>query len=464
MTDAAAPAESAPPPADPRGDDLNPFQIAYTYLSSGNLVARGLLLAALTLVLNIPLGLVRGVIADRQAHESEAAGNIAESWGRAQTLVGPMIVLPYRPADGNWVRALTLLPEQLSIDGKIVPEQRRRGLFSVTVYTAAVDVVAEFNTRAVRELLTDGQWIDWPAARLNLGLSDPKSINATIVDVDGTTVEWTPDTPTALASLKAPLAAADLAGRQTLTVRFRVSFAGSDRIAFVPLGRRTTASIASAWPSPSFSGRYLPTEQTVDKDGFSAKWTVSSLGRGYGQLWDGAGKTDPSAHTVLGSAFGLSLLNPVNAYRETDRAIKYGIMFIGLTFAACLLFELTTGTRPRAAQYGLIGLSLCVFYLLLLSFSEQVGFGPAYLGSAAAVVAQASAYTWALQRRLLPAASFGALLAGLYGGLYALLRLEEASLLSGSLLLFVVLSAAMWLTRNLHRPQVIPPLAPQAQE
>jgi inner membrane protein len=453
MTDAAAPADADPPSTPMRRDDLNPFQIAYAYLSSGNLVARGLLLAALTLVLNIPLGLVGGVIADRQSHEREAAGNIAESWGRAQTFVGPMIVLPYRPAEGNWVRALTLLPEQLSINGKIVPEQRRRGLFSVTVYTTSLDVVAEFNTGAVRDLLSEGQWIDWPAARLNLGLSDAKSIDATLVDVDGKSVEWTPEAPTPLASLKAPLAAADLAGRQTLTVRFRVGFAGSDRISFVPLGRRTTASIASTWPSPSFSGRYLPTEQTVDKDGFSARWTISSLGRGYGQLWDGAGKTDPSAHTVLGSAFGLTLLNPINAYRETDRAIKYGIMFIGLTFAACLLFELTTGTQPRAAQYGLIGLSLCVFYLLLLSFSEQIGFGPAYLASAAAVVSQASVYTWALQRRPLPAAAFGALLAGLYGGLYGLLRLEEASLLAGSLLLFVVLSVAMWLTRNLHRPQ-----------
>jgi inner membrane protein len=226
-------------------------------------------------------------------------------------------------------------------------------------------------------------------------------------------------------------------------------------ISFVPLGRRTTASVASPWPSPSFSGRYLPAEQTVDKDGFSAKWTISSLGRGYGQLWDGAGKTDPTADAVLGSAFGVTLLDPVDAYRETDRAIKYGIMFIGLTFAACLLFELATGTRPHAAQYGLIGLSLCVFYLLLLSFSEQIGFGPAYLASASAVVAQAAIYNWALQRRLLPAAAFGALLAGLYGGLYALLRLEEASLLAGSLLLFAVLSVAMWLTRNLHRPQTV---------
>jgi inner membrane protein len=155
------------------------------------------------------------------------------------------------------------------------------------------------------------------------------------------------------------------------------------------------------------------------------------------------------------SGFGAALLTPVDAYRETDRAIKYGIMFIGLTFATCLLFELATGTRPHAAQYGLIGLSLCVFYLLLLSIAEQLGFALAYLVSAAAVVAQATAYDWALHRRAAPALAFGTVLAVLFGGLYGLLQLEDVALLAGSLVLFAVLSVAMWLTRNLHRPQVV---------
>jgi inner membrane protein len=147
------------------------------------------------------------------------------------------------------------------------------------------------------------------------------------------------------------------------------------------------------------------------------------------------------------------LLNSIDAYRETDRAIKYGVMFIALTFATCLMFEFMGGTRPSVAQYGLIGLSLCVFYLLLLSLSEQIGFGPAYFISAAAVVVQAAIYNWALQHRRVPALAFGATLAGLYGGLYGLLQLEDVALLAGSLLLFAVLSLAMWFTRNLHRTQ-----------
>jgi inner membrane protein len=422
------------------------LRLILEYLSNSGLVGRALMLAVLTLALKVPLGLVDGVIADRQSYEREAINNVRDSWGRVQTVVGPMIALPYRPPDVHGTRLLTLLPEKLSIDGKVVPEQRRRGLFAVTVYSAAFDVVAEFNTKAE-------QWIDWTQARLTLGLSDIKSIEAATVNVDGQQVEWVPDTSEPLISLQAPLAAAALANRDTFTVRFRVVFAGSGSLSIVPMGRRTEATIASSWPSPSFMGRYLPASQTIDKDGFTAKWSISYLGRSYGQVWDVPSSTRPSASTVLESAFGVTLLNSVDAYREADRAIKYGVLFIALTFAACLMFEFVGGTRPSVAQYGLIGLSLCVFYLLLLSLAEQIGFGPAYLVSAAAVVAQAAIYNWALQRRRGPAMAFGVLLAGLYGGLYGLLQLEDVALLAGSLLLFAVLSLAMWFTRNLHPAQ-----------
>jgi inner membrane protein len=415
-----------------------------------------IILALLTVALMIPLSMVGGVIADRRTYEAEATRSVSAAWGAEQTFVGPMIVVPYRRFTAGTERTgtLTLLPERLAIDGNIQPQQRRRGLFTVNVYTATLDVMAEFQTRALRELLADQREPDWSAARLEIGVSDARSIDGVGgVDVDGQTVNWTSTTATMLSSLKVALAASTVTDRDTVSVRFRIALAGSSRLGLVPLGRRTEAALASSWPSPSFTGR-LPLSQTVGKDGFTAKWTASDLGRPFSQLWDStAGSNEPAPRSVLSSAFGVTLLTPVDAYRETDRAIKYGIMFIGLTFAASLLFELATGTRPHAAQYGLIGLSLCVFYLLLLSISEQIGFGPAYLVSAAAVVAQATVYSRALQGRTAPALAFGAVLAGLFGGLYGMLQLEDVALLTGSLVLFAVLSVAMWLTRNLHRPQ-----------
>jgi inner membrane protein len=451
MTDSASSAPTSP--AAPRGP--GPLRLALNFLAGESLIARAAVLAILTLVLKIPLSLVGGVVADRQSYESEAVRSVTESWGGAQTLAGPMIVLPYqRSADGRYVtNTLTLLPEKLTIEGDVKPEQRRRGLFSVTVYTATLDVFAEFQTKVLRDLAADNRWPDWANVRLDLGLSDPKSIEGTTVEVDGQRLDWTAGAGTPLSALEAPLTSADLAHRDTVTVRYRLAFHGSSSLAFVPAGRRTDVTITSAWPSPSFGGRYLPASHTVDKDGFRASWSTSQFSRRYGQLWDSATKGAPAMTTVLESAFGFTLFEPVNAYRETDRAIKYAILFICLTFGACILFEMATGTRPHPAQYGLIGLALCVFYLLLLSISEQIGFGAAYLVSAAAIVVQAGAYTWALHRRRRPALLFAGILAGLYAGLYALLQLEDVALLSGSLMLFAVLSLAMWFTRNLHRPR-----------
>jgi inner membrane protein len=446
MTDVAAPPPAANPPPEPRR------QLA-SFLASDNLLARATVLGLLTLLLLIPLSMIGSVIADRRTYEAEATKGVGEAWGGPQIFAGPTIVVPYRRADGQAVSVLTLLPEKLAIDGRIEPEQRRRGLFAVNVYSATLDVVAEFQIAELRAMAAEGRLIDWSAARLEVGLSDVRSIEGTTAEVDGQKIDWTPGrSGSALSSLRASLGAQALSGRETVSVRFSLTLAGSGKLGLVPLGRRTEATLSAPWPAPSFTGR-LPVS-TVSKDGFRARWSVSHLGRSFGQLWDGASlRNEPSTSTVLESAFGVSLLTPVDAYRETDRAIKYGIMFIGLTFVACLLFEVATGTRPHVAQYGLIGLALCVFYLLLLSVAEQVGFALAYVASASAVVVQATLYNWALRRRAGPALAFGAIIAGLYAGLYGLLQLEDVALLTGSVLLFAVLSVAMWLTRNIHRPQ-----------
>jgi inner membrane protein len=453
MTDTTMPTPDIQPeqPPAPSAPDL--FGRLWAYVKGGGLGARIAILLALTLMLKIPLAMVGDIIADRQSHENEAVKSVNNSWGPAQTFVGPMLLLPYSPAHTTWIRAFTVLPDKLSIEARIVPQQRRRGLFTATVYDTTLDVVAEFQTKAVRDIVGLGQWLDWSNARLSLGITDKTTILPTAVEIDGQEIGWLPADSTRLSSIQAPLASAGLGDRDTVKVHFRLSFAGSGSLSVVPLGQETDVTIASAWPSPSFFGRYLPATRSISADGFQAKWSMSYLGRGYDQLWDTNTRTGPSDDTVMASAFGVELLNPVDAYRETDRAIKYGVMFIGLTFAAGLLFELATGTRPHAAQYGLIGLSLCVFYLLLLSLSEQIGFGLAYLASALAVAAQAASYNWAVQRRVRPALAFAATLAVLYAGLYELLQLEDVALLAGSLLLFVVLSVAMWFTRNLHRAE-----------
>ena len=305
MTDVAAPSPEANPPPQPRR------QLA-AFLTSDNLLARASVLGLLTLLLLIPLNMIGGVIADRRTYEAEATKSVSEAWGGPQVFAGPMIIVPYRRTEGQTAAfLLTLLPEKLAIDGRIVPEQRRRGLFTVNVYNATLDVVAEFQIAELRAMAAEGRLIDWSAARLEVGLSDTRSIDGATVEVDGQKIDWGPASGGALSALRANLGAQALNGRETVSVRFSLTLAGSGKLGLVPLGRRTEATLSAPWPAPSFTGR-LPLSQTVSKDGFRARWSVSHLGRPFGQLWD-ALRNEPHSTTVLESAFGVTLLTPVDA-------------------------------------------------------------------------------------------------------------------------------------------------------
>ena len=368
------------------------------YFRGGHVIGRAIILAALTFILVIPLNLIGGVINERQRFQKDAEASVTRAWSGPQTFAGPLLVVPYKRIDNTNQSRYTLLPEKLSIQSRIEPQQRKRGLFAVTVYNVVLDVEAEFQPRDIRALVNEFQIVDWNGARLEMGVTDSRSIDLSVSEVDGEKLTWTVGDGGPLSSHRA-LLPGRAGERDNFTVKLRVTLAGSTSLGFVPLGGRTDIAVESPWPSPSFAGNRLPHTQRVDDSGFTATWSKSALGRRYSQLWDsnGSGNSDPTPATVLQSGFGVTLLSPVDAYRETDRTIKYAIMFIGLTFAACMLFEMATGTQPHVAQYGLIGLSLCVFYLLLLSLAEQIGFLPAYLVSAAAIVLQATFYVWKLQ-------------------------------------------------------------------
>lgn len=423
------------------------------HLRGDGLSGRIATMLLLALLLLVPLRLIGGIVSDQMRHESEAAKAVGASWGGPLTVVGPTVKVPYRRSSGTTEvdGTLVLLPDKLQVDARLHPEQRRRGIFAVNVYRAVLEVSAQFNVRPLQDLQAEGRRIDWKAMHLAVDLGDARSAEGSAIDVNGLAVDWQSASVRGNSVLTATLSPERVDHQGGLTVRFQIELGGSGSLAIAPLGRRTEATMGAAWQSPSYFGR-LPFKQEQGADGFRASWSQSDLGRPYGQLWDiGSDAGLPAGDAVRMSAFGVALLPPIDTYREIERALKYDIMIVGLTFALCLLFELATGIAPHGIQYGLIGLSLSIYYLLLLSFSERWGFTTAYAISATAVVLQVAGYNWALQRRSRPALAFGALLALLFAGLYGLLRLEDIALLAGSLVLFAVVSVAMWLTRDLHR-------------
>jgi inner membrane protein len=214
--------------------------------------------------------------------------------------------------------------------------------------------------------------------------------------------------------------------------------------------------LSSNWPHPSFVGEFLPREREVTSAGFDARWQTSFFATNLENVVNACASTapaEPACAELMSRHFGVSFIDPIDHYLKSERAAKYAFLFIGLTFAAFFLFEVLRRFSVHPIQYGLVGLALAVFFLLLLSLSEHLGFGIAYLFSAAACVALVAYYVAHVVRDGRLGALFGAALGGMYGMLYAILSAEDYALLMGSLLVFGVLGVIMVLTRKVNWAQ-----------
>jgi inner membrane protein len=402
----------------------------------------------LVLALQIPIRLIAGTIDERRTTRGEAIQEVTNTWGGAQELIGPVLSVPVieriSGKDGVHERSLgwhRFLPRTLSVTGSAATENRRRGIFDVPLYVAALHVEAGFALPDEKEILGANERLQWKGAVLSYGLSDPKSIRSSsgIAWEPGPGDEWLP--------FKTGLhAALPQLGIGPINVAFDLGLSGSGRLSMVPAGDDTVVQLTSPWPDPSFDGAWLPTTRTVSAAGFDATWRVLNLARTFPSHWM---NSQIDGGRLSGSSFGVSFLSPVDTYRTNDRAVKYQLLFLGLTFVCFSLVELLGALRVHPMQYLLVGLALCLFYLLLLSLSEQIGFNRAYLIAAAAVVLLISAYLRAVLATRGRALAFGSFLSGLYGFLFVLLQVQDYALLVGSGGLFAALAGVMWLTRRL---------------
>lgn len=440
---------------------------------------KALLVGLLVLLMLIPLELVLGVIQDREGRYRAVVGEIAALWGEAQQLRGPILAVPFESAPWNRDEeenpeeedarprrdVLYLLPDRYRVTGRLEPDQRRRGLFESVVYRADLVLGGVFVVPALDDWGPDVTRALWDEARLILAVEDPRSIGGGLrLDWNGEALAVEPGAPAGLlrglrggllrASLSAPLPALGEAlgvgpAVTRLPFELRLQLNGSERIELLPLGRDSEISLASPWPSPSFEGAYLPARHEIGVGGFEAEWRLSYFGRGFPQRWRASGWNEALAGAWQRAAFGVRLFQPVGAYQQAERTAKYGVLFLVYTFGALFLFELLGRVPLHIVHYGLVGLSLCLFYLLLLSLAEHLGFALAYLIAAAAVVAQIGLYTWGAVGSRARSALFTALLAGLYAALYGLMQLETYALLIGSICLFLLLALVMAVVRKI---------------
>src|SRR5438270_4335066 len=425
---------------------------------------------ALILIMLIPLAMIQGVLSDRLARRNEAVEDITSSWGKDQSIIGPVLVVPYLH-HGTVVRSVTLpdgrvetrevaetttacayfLPDTLEIAGDVQTQTLHRGIYDAAVFRGQVRISGKFPVPDMGSLKIDPADVLWKDAAVTLAVSDLRGTRESLMlDWAGKKLQLQPGSqlPGYTTGVTAPLATAQpIAEPMAFSVGLDLN--GSSGIFFAPFGIQNVVNLKANWPDPGFRGAFLPAERNVRVDGFDANWKVSYYGRDYPQRWTSrSGNERFTTVAVSNSLFGAQFVQVLDAYRYVERSIKYGVLFFVLVFTTFFLFEITARQKIHPLQYLMVGAALCLFYLLLLSISEFIGFSWAYL---IAGVASTGLITWYCRFFLgggVRTLMIGAGLTGIYTFLYITLRQQDYALLMGSIALFIVLAVVMYVTRK----------------
>ncbi len=428
------------------------------------LTAKLVVIGVLGLALWIPASIIGALVNERADRRDEVVSEVSATWGQAQYVEGPVLSVPVHlwREDENGRRSrrtawVNQLPETLEVRGSLEPEVRYRAIYEVVLYRGSLSLRGSFPPLDPARWGVRSEDVQWDRAVLTFGVSDPKGLREVPrLVLGGEALPLEPgagrgpflDGLGAEVNIQPP---PDSEGA-VLPFELEVELAGSESLQFLPMARETDVELDAPWPDPSFGGAFLPEERTVTESGFQASWRVLSLHREVPQHWlseDDYG--DCYGKNLRSSSFGVKLLFPVNAYQRTMRTVKYSVLFSLLTLLGFFAVEVGGKASIHPVQYGVIGFALCLFYTLLLSLSELIGFNPGYAVASVVIVALIAAYIHAIVRRRTLTAICAGVLAAVYGSLFIMLQLEELALLMGTVLLLVLCAVVMLLTHRLNR-------------
>lgn len=425
--------------------------------AQGNQLTRKLIVLGILVAISWAATMfVWGVIEDRASRQETASQEISEQWSRPQVIAGPVITVPVEKTTitttGERVvntTTLTLLPQTLTYESNIETQLLTRGVYETPVYTTIVKGAGSFDLSDITLATSPDTRIVWDKAIVSINVSDTRGITSMF---DFTLLNNTyPLLPSS------DFSTLDSSGVHTnvkldpnqpnYPFSFTLPLKGSREISFLPLGENTSVVVTSDWNAPSFTGEFLPEERTITESGFTATWKIPAYGKNIPQYWlDNASPI--TSELLLSKSFGVGLYQEVDFYTMIDRSIKYSILFISLTFLTFFMYEVLAGLKIHPLQYLLVGLAVALFYLLLLSFAEIIGFLAAYLVAAVATTVLITGYCFSILKAKKRALSIGTLLTALYSYLYILLQMDQYSLLFGSVLLFGVLATVMYISKD----------------
>ncbi len=422
---------------------------------------RLLLLGLLVLLLTIPLTMVRWVLSDRTGRQWEVESLIAEQWGAAQTIAGPVVRVPYieivtttrnnETVQQERRHMLEFLPEALTVDARIATDVRAKGPYVIPVYGAELAVRASLAPPDFASLGIEADRVLWNEAVISMAIADPSALRGAALRLDGTAIEIEPGFAPSVSDIGGfharlkPAAGGGFGENRELFLS--LSFNGMNALSVLPLGAQSNVRIAADWPHPNFIGNFLPVERTITTTDFDARWEIASLARSLPNAKIDGSVAAEAMLNYAGDRFGVELATPVDVYAQVDRVLKYGILVIGLNFASIFVIGVLRDLRAHTMQYLLVGGSLALFYLMLLALAEHMPFVVAYAVAALLDLAAVSLYVGRTVSRA-AGITVALLLALVRGFMYLLLQEEDLSLQIGSAGLFVALAVVMYATRN----------------
>ena len=407
------------------------------------------IIGLLILLLMIPMFMIENLISERGRTQEEAIDEVSEKWSLAQTITGPYLNLQYPVVTENngekkvSIKDLILFPDELTINGQLKTEILKRSIYEVNVYQSELTLKGSFSSEELKKSRIDMEQLQFDRAAICLNLTDMRGISEQISITLGDSVYiFEPGMDNRGIDNTGVHAIANLSElKQNKKLPYEI------KINFIPLGKTTRVDLKANWNTPSFTGNYLPNNRNITEKEFSAQWQVLNLNRNYSQVM--ADYNTLNIKDIENSSFGVNFKIPVEQYQQSMRSAKYAILIILLTFGVIFFTEIMNKTRIHALQYLLVGLALCLFYSLLLSFSEHVGFNPAYLLSSALTIILVGGYMFGITKKKKPSLIMSGLLAILYIYIFVLIQLETFALLAGSLGLFIILAIVMYFSKKI---------------
>lgn len=423
---------------------------APSFLQRHAIIFKLMVIGIMVLVMMIPSEMIKNLVHERQSNQNEVIHEINKKWGSAQRLTGPMLQIPYKRTKRVNGRSkqetafIYLLPQSLNVDGRLNSEEKHRNIFKTVIYKGDFEVSGSFDLSQIEIHNINHEQIQWNKSTLIFGISDLKGIRKQVnmkwADTSFQMNAGVPQNNSIYSGLNHRI---QLNPFQKINFSCDLKLNGGQSFYIVPVAKSTEVTLNTNWTNCSFGGAFVTdTIKNLDTNGTYAEWTILDLNRNLSQSWINSGVT------LDQFAFGVDFILPVDHYKKTTRSVKYATLLIGLTFLVFFFTEVLNKRQIHPIQYFLIGVAIIVFYTLLLSFSEQIGFSKAYGIAAAGTIALISIYASAILKSKKLMFILIAILLTLYTFIFVIIQMADSSLLFGSIGLFIFVATIMLVSRK----------------